>query len=329
MNAELEVGQTLDGRFHLTQLINRGGMSSIYKATDFQTGQEVAVKIPLFRIENDPSFFARFDREEEIGRTLKHPAIPYVLPIRDKSRPYIVMEYLEGELLSDAIRRLGTMETGYALDLMARIADAVAFLHEHRIIHRDLKPQNIMVCKDGSLRIIDFGIAKLLGGRKITIGPLASLIGTPDYMAPEQVQGRSVDERADLYSMGAILYEMVTGSPPFEGDNALAVMNARVLGDPVAPRQRNPSVPPQVEEIILHAMERDPKARYATASAFRADLESPTSVPLTGRAERLELPGRPLLARMPRVVFFWALGLGLGFLFFFLVWIRMRRTSGR
>jgi len=186
-----------------------------------------------------------------------------------------------------------------------------------------------MVCNDGSFRIIDFGIAKLKGGRKITLGPLASLIGTPDYMAPEQVQGRAVDERADVYSMGAILYEMVTGSPPFEGDNALAVMNARVLGDPVAPRTKNPLVPPQVEEIILHAMERDPKDRYPTASAFRADLESPMSVPLTGRAGRLQPPSRPLLSRMPWAALFWALGIGLGSLFLILAWIRVRRAGGR
>jgi serine/threonine-protein kinase len=158
------------------------------------------------------------------------------------------------------------------------------------VVHRDLKPENIMLCPDGSLRIMDFGIAKAAGLRRLTFAGFSSSMGTPDYMAPEQVKGKRGDERTDLYSLGAMLYEMVTGAPPFEGANPYMIMNARLVGDPVAPRKRNPDIPPQVEEIILHALEQNPNDRYPSAAAMKADLDAPEAVEVTGRAERLRPP---------------------------------------
>jgi len=177
-----------------------------------------------------------------------------------------------------------------ALEIMSRVCDAVAYLHAQGIIHRDLKPQNIMLCYDGSLRVMDFGIAKAAAAKRLTFGGFSPTMGTPDYMAPEQVKGQRGDERTDIYSLGAILYEMLTGHLPFEGQNAFAVMNARLVGDPVAPRTHQPSIRPQVEEIVLHAMSRTPSDRYASAEEMKAELDDPSRVTVTGRVTRLQAP---------------------------------------
>src|SRR5207247_8339023 len=168
--------------------------------------------------------------------------------------------------------------------------DAIDYLHQHQVIHRDLKPQNVMLCNDGSLRIMDFGIAKAATSKRITFGGFSPTLGTPDYMAPEQVKGQRGDERTDIYSLGAILYEMLTGRLPFEGHNAYVVMNARLIGDPIAPRVHNPGIRPEVEEIVLHAMARKPADRYPSASAMKADIDAPERVQVTGRAARLTAP---------------------------------------
>jgi serine/threonine-protein kinase len=158
------------------------------------------------------------------------------------------------------------------------------------VVHRDLKPQNIMVCNDGSLRIMDFGIAMSSGERKITLSGFTPTMGTPDYMAPEQVRGQAGDEQTDIYSLGAILYEMTTGAVPYQGDNAFIVMNSRLSGDPVAPRKLRSEIPAALEEVILHAMERDPGGRYLSVTGMKSDLEHLDLVRITGRAERLVPP---------------------------------------
>jgi serine/threonine-protein kinase len=163
-------------------------------------------------------------------------------------------------------------------------------MHENKIVHRDLKPQNVMLCNDGTLRVMDFGIAKSMEARRLTFAGFSTTMGTPDYMAPEQVKGRRGDERTDIYSLGAMLYEMTTGSVPFEGPNPFIVMNSRLTGDPLAPRKRNPEIPEQIEEIILHAMEREPHNRFASAAAMKAELDDPSKVVLTGRHHYLALP---------------------------------------
>jgi serine/threonine protein phosphatase PrpC len=290
MSTEVQVGQVLDNRFHITELVNRSGMASIFKAVDLATGQTVAVKVPFMQFESDPAFFDRFQREEAIGRSLDHPYILRIIPVENKSRPYIAMEFLEGQTLRKTMQTIRPMPEADALKIAARICEALEYLHAKNVVHRDLKPENVMLCADGSLRIMDFGIAKAAGMRRLTFTGFTAAMGTPDYMAPEQVKGKRGDARTDLYSLGAILYEMVTGATPFEGSNPYMVMNARLTGDPVAPREVNDQVSPQVEEIVLHALEQSPSKRYQTAAAMRADLEHPAKVEVTGRCERLRAP---------------------------------------
>jgi serine/threonine-protein kinase len=291
-SADVQAGQVLDERFEILDVINRSAMSSVFKATDLTTGRHVALKVPLPNLEGDPGAFSRFQREEEIGRSLDHPSVLKILPVDDKekSRPYIAMELLEGQTLEQRMQQTRAFPEDEALRIVGHVCDALGYLHEHEIVHRDLKPQNIMLCNDGSLRIMDFGIAKAGASKRLTFGGFSPTMGTPDYMAPEQVKGQRGDERTDLYSLGAILYEMLTGHVPFEAPNAFAVMNARLVGDPPAPRSYNPALRPQVEEIILHAMAREPANRYESAKAMKADLDHPDDVVVTGRVTRLTLP---------------------------------------
>ena len=295
---DLRPGQVLDNRFQILETISRSGMATIFKANDLETKLTVAVKVPLMQYESDPGFYSRFQREEEIGSSLSHPYILKFYPVPEelRSRPYIVTEYLRGYTLSHLLTSVSPMPEKDAIKLASRICEALVYMHGQGVVHRDLKPQNIMLCNDGTIRIMDFGIAKAKEGRRLTFTGFTPAVGTPDYMAPEQVKGKRGDERTDIYSLGAMLYEMVVGVPPFqmENENPLVIMNARVDGDPVAPRKRNPKVSPQVEEIVLHAMERDPGKRYQTASAMKAELDDPSSVKLTGRCDRLReaTPGR-------------------------------------
>jgi serine/threonine-protein kinase len=292
VSQDIQPGQVLDDRFEITDLINRSGMASIFKARDRQTGLTVAIKVPLLQFESDVASFSRFQREEEIGRLLTHPFILRIFPIEPekKSRPYIVMEYLQGQTLAALLKEVHPLPEQDAARIASRICDALEYMHSHDVVHRDLKPENIMVCSDGSIRIMDFGIAKSIKMRRITFVGFSPSMGTPDYMAPEQVKGKRGDQRTDIYALGAILYEMTTGQTPFEGETPYAVMNARVTGDPVAPRKINLKVTQAMEEIILHAMERDPANRYPSAAVMKAELDDYEKVELVERFKRLQEP---------------------------------------
>jgi len=265
-------------------------MASLFKADDRQSGKAVAIKIPYLQIESDPAGFDRFKREEEIGLQLDHPYILKFIAVENKSRPYIVMEYLEGQTLSELLKSVHPLPEPDAVKIASRICEALSSLHSKGVVHRDMKPQNIMLCNDGSIRIMDFGIARAQSSRRLTFVGFTPTMGTPDYMAPEQVRGSRGDERTDIYSLGAILYEMATGEPPFGGDSAYVIMNARVTGDPMAPRKINEKITPVLEEIILHAMERDPKKRYASAAEMKAELDDYEKVVMMDRCTRLQAP---------------------------------------
>jgi serine/threonine-protein kinase len=288
---DLTPGTVLDSRFELTDLVARSNMASIFKATDRKTGGSVAVKVPLMALESDIAGFERFRREEEIGADLNHPSILKVIKVEEeKSRPYLVMEFLDGKTLADVLAKRKPLPEGEAISFASRICDALEYLHAKGIAHRDLKPQNIMVCTDGSIRLFDFGIARVEKARRLTFVGLTPAMGTPDYISPEQVKGKRGDHRSDIYSLGAMLYEMTTGATPFEGESPYVVMNARVTGDPVAPRKVQMEMNPALEEIILHALERDPRQRYATAADMKKELDDLGSVTITNRDQRLRAP---------------------------------------
>jgi serine/threonine-protein kinase len=287
---ELQVGHVVDDRFKILDVINRGGMAWIYEALDRETGQSVALKVPFMQFECDAGYFSRFQREEQIGLALEHPCVVRTLPGPDKSRPYIVMEYLEGRTLADRLREETRLTESEAARVASRICEGLEYLHGKGVVHRDLKPGNVMLCSDGTIRIMDFGLAKIETARRLTFGGFSATMGSPGYIAPEQVQGKRGDSRSDIYALGAMLYKMTTGFAPFGGDNIHAVMDARLTGDPEAPRKRNAELSPEIEEIILHALERDPSNRFSTVALMKAELDNYSDVPLTERFKRLRPP---------------------------------------
>ena len=264
----------------------------------------MAVKVPHLEYESDPNFFSRFQREERIGLELNHPFILKFIPVENKSRPYIVTEYLKGCTLEHLLKAMRPLPEKDALKIASLICEALQHMHDHGVIHRDLKPQNVMICCDGTIRIMDFGIARDDGSRRITRVGNSTSMGTPDYMAPEQVTGKRADKRTDIYNLGGLLYEMLTGVIPFQNDNPWAALNARVTGDPVAPRKLNPELSAQAEEIVLRALQRDPADRYASAAAMKAEIDTVDHVRVTGLADRLQepTPWAPSLFQRPWVL---------------------------
>jgi serine/threonine protein kinase len=284
MNA-LQVGDRVD-HYRIECLAAESGMACIYRATDVRSGRVVALKVPHFEAESDPLLFDRFKREEEIGKRLDHPGVMKVLETEDPSRVYMVMEWLDGRLLRCILDDEKKLPLDRAVRLTGEICDALQYIHGQGVVHRDLKPDNIMVDSEDRIKLIDFGIARSAKARRLTFGKLTRTMGTADYISPEQVTRKRGDERSDIYALGVMLYEMLTGELPFQGPDVLAVINDRLLNDPVPPRELNPGISLQLQEIIYRALERKPENRYPSAREFAKDLRNPDSV---GVAERREL----------------------------------------
>jgi len=236
-------------------------------------------------MECDPLLFDRFKREQEIGKQMDHPGVMKVLNDEDHSRVYMVMEWVDGRLLRQILAQNKKLPAERAVRIALGICQALDYIHSHGVVHRDLKPENIMVDDEDRIKLIDFGIAGMAGARRLTFAKLSQVMGTPDYISPEQVKGKRGDARSDLYALGVMLYEMLTGTTPFRGPNPFATMNERLLNNPVPPREIDPAISPQLQEIIYRAMERDPKNRYATAREFAKDLEHPEQVGVEDRPE--------------------------------------------
>jgi eukaryotic-like serine/threonine-protein kinase len=286
---EIIPGDHLD-QYQLTELLARSGMASVFKAIDERSGSIVALKVPHMQFESDVAFYQRFEREEKIGLKLDHPNIVRVLAPEKKSRMYLVMEFADGRSLRAIVgdhRRLPTEE---ALRIACQICSALVYLHAQGIVHRDLKPDNVLITPSGQVRLIDFGIAMDEAARRLTWFGLSAPIGTPDYMAPEQVRGKRGDARTDVYALGTILYQMITGELPYPGGNMHVLMRKKVNEDPRPPRDAFPGIDPKIEEIILHAIERSPRERYATAKEMLDDLEDPSRVVPRDRSQPKDVP---------------------------------------
>ena len=281
----LHPGDQLD-HYRIEGVTARSGMASIFRATDLQTGHPVAIKVPHPEMESDPVFFDRFHREIEIGQKLDHPGVMKVLSNGDRGQVYMVMEWVEGSLLRQILNAQKKFPPERAIKIALAIADVLDYIHSHGVVHRDLKPENIMMDAQDHIKLIDFGIAASAGSRRLTFAKLSQTMGTPDYISPEQVKGKRGDARSDIYALGVMLYEMLTGQVPFTGSNAFTIMNDRLLNNPIPPREIDPEISPQVQEVIYRALERDPKNRYASAREFANDLEHLDEV---GVAERPEL----------------------------------------
>ena len=272
--------------YRIESLAAQSGMASIYRATDLHSGRAVAIKVPHLQVESDPLFFDRFKREEEIGKKLDHPGVMRVFNNEDRSRVYMVMEWVDGRSLRHILTEQKKLPVERAVRIAIGICNALEYIHCNGVVHRDLKPENVMVDPEIRIKLIDFGIASSVGMRRLTFAKLTRTMGTPDYISPEQVKSKRGDARSDVYALGVMLYEMLTGEVPFHGPNPLAVINDRLINDPTPPRELDPTISLQLQEIIYRALERNPANRYASAREFAKDLANPE---LVGVADRDEL----------------------------------------
>jgi eukaryotic-like serine/threonine-protein kinase len=278
-----ESGAQIDS-YRIEARVARSGMATIYRARDVRDNRVVALKIPHPDLEADPILFDRFQREADIGEKLDHPKVMRVFGGEERSRIYIVMEWCDGRLLREILDE-GRMPQERAIHIAIGVLEALEYIHAHGIVHRDLKPENIMVNGNDNIKLIDFGIAGDAAARRLTYANFTAAIGTPNYISPEQVKGKRGDGRSDIYSMGVILYELLTGKLPFSGPTPLAAMNERLLNHPVPPSVAQPSVSPELQEILYRALEREPKNRYAHAREFLDDLEHMDRVGVENRPE--------------------------------------------
>ncbi len=306
---EIAAGDRLD-QYEILEPLARSGMASIFKARDTVSGETVALKVPHLQFESDVVFFERFQREEDIGQRLDHPNVIKFLKPRQKSRMYVAMELVEGKSLRSMLGQ--PLPESRALAIAQQVCEALVHMHGRGIVHRDLKPENVLVTAAGQVKIVDFGIALDQSSRRLTWMGLSSTIGTPDYIAPEQIGGRRGDARTDVYALGTILYEMLTGNLPFSGPNALAVMRAKTEEEPRPLTYFVPGIDPHLEAIVLKAIERLPRDRYQSAGDLLHDLRNPSTVPARDPlAPRRRRAGRfPRRLLMPAVVIAILAGLG-------------------
>ena len=307
------VGEILSGRYELEELIGTGGMSSVYRAHDQLLDRKVALKVLHQQYGGDEDYVERFRREARAVATLSHPNIVTVIDRGEhEDRQFIVFEYVEGENLKRLIERRGPAPVTTALELAMQIARGLSFAHGQGLVHRDVKPQNVLMNGDGQAKVTDFGIARSLDVQH-GMTQTGTVLGTADYIAPEQAQGQRVDEHTDVYSLGVVLYEMLLNEVPFPGENFVAVAMRHINEEPPSIRAKRPDVPPRVEAAVHRAMAKDPQARFQTMAEFCQELEAclaeeqgtELATPVVGR--RAQRPRRRGMSPWPLILVLLAL----------------------
>lgn len=269
--------ELLADRYELGEALGFGGMSEVQFARDLLLHRDVAIKILRPDLARDPMFYLRFRREAQNAAKLNHPTIVQVFDTGETDTPegplpFIVMEYVDGETLRDVLRRNGPVPPRQAMTWMADVAAAMDFSHRAGIVHRDMKPANVMIDHQGAVKVMDFGIARAMDDTSATMTQTSAVMGTAQYLSPEQARGIKVDPRSDIYSMGCVLFELITGEPPFTGDSPIAVAHQHVHEDPRRPSQVNPEISPELDSVVMKAMSKNPANRYQTSAEFRSDL---------------------------------------------------------
>ncbi len=267
----------ISDRYELGDTLGFGGMSEVHLARDTRLSRDVAIKILRADLARDPSFYLRFRREAQNAASLNHPTIVQVYDTGEAETstgplPYIVMEYVEGETLRDVLRRDGQIAPRTAMTWMADVCAALDFSHKNGIVHRDMKPANVMLSKAGEIKVMDFGIARAMSDPSASMTQTAAVIGTAQYLSPEQARGEAVDARSDVYAAGCVLFELLTGEPPFTGDSPVSVAYQHVREDPRTPSSVLSTVPPKLDSIVLKAISKNPANRYQSAGEMRQDL---------------------------------------------------------
>jgi serine/threonine-protein kinase len=293
----------LGGRYELDGVVGRGGMAEVYRARDIRLDRVVAVKTLREDLARDQTFQARFRREAQSAASLNHPSIVAVYDTGEDTSgltpvPYIVMEYVDGRTVRDLLRDDRKLLPERALEITDGVLRALDYSHRNGIVHRDIKPANVMVTRSGDIKVMDFGIARAVSDAQATMTQTAQVIGTAQYLSPEQARGERVDARSDLYSAGCLLYELLTGRPPFTGDSPVAIAYQHVTENPVPPSRIDPEIPAWADAIVLKAMAKDPARRYQSAGEMRSDIQRglsgmPVNAPPTGSYQRTQRMGQP------------------------------------
>ncbi|HEX7354798.1 MAG TPA: Stk1 family PASTA domain-containing Ser/Thr kinase [Mycobacteriales bacterium] len=262
------------GRYELGEELGFGGMAEVFRARDTRLGRDVAVKVLRADLARDPAFLQRFQREAQAAANLNHANIVGVYDTGEQDGvPYIVMELVTGRTLRDVIANDGRLLPRRALEIVGEICAALDYSHRQGIVHRDIKPANVMLTPSGDVKVMDFGIARAASAASATMTQTAQILGTAQYLSPEQARGEHVDGRSDIYSTGCLLYELLTGVPPFQGESAVAVAYQHVREDPLPPSQIDPDLPPSLDAVVLKAMAKNPANRYQSAGEFKTDVD--------------------------------------------------------
>jgi serine/threonine-protein kinase len=278
MRNQVNVGEQLD-HYQIDGLLNHTPFASTFRATDLSTQQTVFLKVPHPDVESDPIFSDRFKREEEIGKLLHHAGLLEILSDGNQSRPYIVMRWFDGQPLRQVLVGTRKLSTERAEKIVLGICDVLDFIENRGIAHRDIRPENVLIDRNDEIKLINFGAASKTGARRITFANLAQSVGMSDYISPEELRGKRGDARSDIYALGVVLYEMLTGRTPFQGMDPFS----RLGKDPSPPRDLEPSVSAQLQEVIYRALEEEPRKRYAYAHELAHDLRHLDEVKTTAR----------------------------------------------